>query len=142
MMTVQAANAAEQLVLDFFVVLSSGDLETLRGFYREASVWEPKVKDIPGAGRHVGMAIIDEFLAPVRGMFKPGDPKVHVQAMFSQTKDGTTWVCVESNSTGESMDGKVYDNDYCWVFEISNGKIDAMREYMDSLYTAKWFGMV
>ncbi len=81
---VQAANADEQLVLDFFEVLSSGDLEKLRGFYHEASVWEPKVKDIAGAGKHVGMDIIDKFLAPVRGMFNPGDPKVHVHTMFSR----------------------------------------------------------
>lgn len=142
-MTHPANNPAEQLVLDFFAALSAGDLERLRGFYHEASVWEPKVKDIPGAGRHVGMAIIDEFLAPVRGMFRPGDPKIHVRAMFSRIgPEGKAWVCVESHSTGESMAGKPYDNDYCWVFEISNGRIDAMREYMDSLYTAKWFGMV
>ncbi len=134
---VQAANADEQLVLDFFEVLSSGDLEKLRGFYHDASVWQPMVKDIAGAGRHVGMDIIDKFLAPVRGMFAPGDPKVHVRTMFS--RDGM--VCVESNSTGRTMDGKIYDNDYCWVFEISNGKIDAMREYMDSHYTARLFGM-
>jgi ketosteroid isomerase-like protein len=134
---VQAANADEQLVLDFFVVLSSGDLEKLRTFYHDTSVWEPKVKDIAGSGKHIGMDIIDKFLAPVRGMFEPGDPKIHVGNMFS--RDG--WVCVESNSTGKTMDGKIYDNDYCWVFEISNGKIDAMREYMDSHYTAKLFGM-
>lgn len=136
-MTAKAANADEQLVLDFFEVLSSGDLEKLRGFYHDDSVWEPKVKDIAGAGRHVGMDIIDKFLAPVRGMFNPGDPKIHVHNMFS--RDG--WVCVESNSTGGLPDGKVYDNDYCWVFEVSNGKIDKMREYMDSHYTAKLFGM-
>ena len=82
-MTIKAKNANEQLVLDFFEVLSSGDLERLRGFYHEHSVWEPKVKDIAGAGKHVGMDIIDKFLAPVRGMFEPGDPKVHVQNMFS-----------------------------------------------------------
>ena len=136
-MAVTAANANEQLVLDFFEVLSSGDLEKLREFYHDKSTWEPKVKNIAGAGKHVGMDIIDKFLAPVRGMFEPGDPKVHVHNMFS--RDG--WVCVESNSTGKTMDGKTYDNDYCWVFEISNGKIDAMREYMDSHYTAKLFGM-
>ena len=50
-------------------------------------------------------------------------------------------VCVESFSTGKTLDGLVYENDYCWVFEVSNGKIDAMREYMDSHYTAKLFGM-
>jgi len=136
-MTVTATNANEQLVLDFFAVLSSGDLEKLRGFYHEHSVWEPKVKDIAGAGKHIGMDIIDKFLAPVRGMFEPGDPKVHVQNMFS----AGPWVCVESFSTGKTLDGLVYENDYCWVFEVSNGKIDAMREYMDSHYTAKLFGM-
>lgn len=140
-MGVTAANSDEQLVLDFFVVLSSGDLEKLRGFYHAESVWEPKVKDIAGAGRHVGMDIIDKFLAPVRGMFEPGDPKIHVHTMFSRVDETGGWVCVESNSTGKTMDGKVYDNDYCWVFEIANGKIDAMREYMDSHYTAKLFGM-
>jgi ketosteroid isomerase-like protein len=140
-MSFKAQNADEQLVLDFFVTLSSGDLEKLRTFYHDQSVWEPKVKDIAGAGRHVGMDIIDKFLAPVRGMFEPGDPKVHVHNMFSRVDDSGAWVCVESNSTGKTMDGKVYDNDYCWVFEISNGKIDAMREYMDSHYTAKLFGM-
>ncbi len=136
-MTVIARNANEQLVLDFFEVLSSGDLEKLRGFYHDKSVWEPKVKDIPGAGKHIGMDIIDKFLAPVRGMFEPGDPKVHVHRIFSAGE----MVCVESNSTGKTADGKVYDNDYCWVFKISNGKVDEMREYMDSLYTAKLFGL-
>ena len=82
-MTVTAANADEQLVLDFFDVLSSGDLEELRRFYHDQSVWEPKVKDIAGAGKHVGMDIIDKFLAPVRGMFNPGDPKVHVRGALN-----------------------------------------------------------
>jgi ketosteroid isomerase-like protein len=136
-MTIKAKNANEQLVLDFFEVLSSGDLEALRQFFHDKSVWHPKVKGIAGAGEHVGMAIIDLFLAPVRGMFEPGDPKVHVTNLFS---DGGT-VGVESFSTGKTLDGKVYENDYAWVFHVSNGKIDRLHEYMDSHYTAKLFGM-
>jgi uncharacterized protein len=136
-MTIKAKNANEQLVLDFFEVLSSGDLEALRAFFHDKSVWHPKVKGIAGAGEHVGMAIIDLFLAPVRGMFEPGDPKVHVTNLFS---DGDT-VGVESFSKGKTLDGKVYENDYAWVFHVSNGKIDRLHEYMDSHYTAKLFGM-
>lgn len=136
-MTITAKNANEQLVLDFFEVLSSGDLEALRVFFHDTSVWQPKVKEIAGAGEHVGMAIIDLFLAPVRGMFEQGDPKVHVTHLFS---DGPT-VGVESYSVGKTLDGKVYENDYAWVFTVSNGKIDRMHEYMDSHYTAKLFGM-
>src|SRR3569833_2908055 len=126
-MSVTAKNANEQLVLDFFEVLSSGDLERLRGFFHDKSTWEPKVKNIAGAGKHVGMDIIDAFLAPVRGMFEPGDPKVNVQNLFS---DGPM-VCVERFSSGKTMDGKTYEYDYAWVFEVSNGKVDALREYLD-----------
>ena len=49
-MSVTAKNANEQLVLDFFDVLSSGDLERLRGFFHDKSTWEPKGKIIAGAG--------------------------------------------------------------------------------------------
>ena len=136
-MSVTAKNANEQLVLDFFDVLSSGNLEALRAFFHDKSVWQPKVKGIAGAGEHVGMAIIDLFLAPVRGMFEAGDPKVTVTNLFS---DGDI-VGVESYSTGKTMDGKLYENDYAWVFRVSNGKIDRLHEYMDSHYTAKLFGM-
>ena len=84
------------------------------------------------------MDIIDKFLAPVRGHVRAGrsqGPRAeHVLAT-------APFVCVESFSTGKTLDGLVYENDYCWVFEVSNGKIDAMREYMDSHYTAKLFGM-
>lgn len=136
-MSITAKNANEQLVLEFFEVLSSGDLERLRGYFHDESVWHPKVKNIAGAGEHRGMDIIDLFLAPVRGMFEAGDPKVHVTHLFS---DGET-VGVESHSTGTTMDGKIYENDYAWVFRITNGKIDRLHEYMDSHYTAQLFGM-
>jgi ketosteroid isomerase-like protein len=137
-MSVTAKNANEQTVLDFFAALSTGDLEKLRPFLTEESVWEPMVRDIPGAGVYRGNQIIDDFLGPVRGMFAPGDPKVHVKALMS---DGDT-VTVESSSTGHLADGKrVYDNRYAWVFRIKDGKVARLHEYMDSHYVERLFGM-
>lgn len=135
-MTVKAKNANEQLALDFFAALSTGDLEKLRPFLDENSVWEPMVKDIPGAGSYKGAAIIDEFLGPVRGMFAAGDPKVHPQTLFS---DGDH-VAVESYSDGKLQDGRPYYNRYSWVFRMNNGKIGSLHEYMDSHYVARLFG--
>lgn len=135
--TVTAKNANEQLALDFLAVLSTGDLEKLRGFLDADSVWEPMVRDIPGAGSYRGDAIIDEFLAPVRGLFAEGDPKVHPQTIFS---DGDH-VCVESYSDGKLQDGRTYHNRYGWVFRMNNGKIGRLHEYMDSHYVAVLFGM-
>ena len=136
-MTVTAKNANEQLALDFFAALSTGDLDKLRPFLDEHSVWEPMVKDIPGAGRYVGNQIIDDFLGPVRGMFAQGDPKVHVQKIFSDGDD----VCVESYSDGKLQDGRAYNNRYCWTFRMNGGKIGLLREYMDSHYVATLFGL-
>lgn len=136
-MSVTAKNPNEQLALDFFTALSTGNLDKLRPFLDADSVWEPMVKDIPGAGRYRGDEIIDKFLAPVRGMFAPGDPKVHVENIFS----AGDYVCVESYSDGKLQDGREYNNRYCWTFRMNNGKIGLLREYMDSHYVAKLFGM-
>jgi ketosteroid isomerase-like protein len=135
--TVKAKNANEQLALDFFTALSTGDLDNLRPFLDENSIWEPMVKDIPGAGSYKGNAIIDEFLGPVRGMFAQGDPKVHPQTIFS---DGD-FVAVESYSDGKLQDGREYYNRYSWVFKMNNGKIGYLHEYMDSHYVATLFGL-
>ena len=132
-----AANATEQVVLDFFAALSTGELDAIRPYITETTVWEPMVKDIPGAGKYVGNDIIDVFLAPVRGMFKPGDPKVNVDTIFS----GGSMVAVESHGSGQLADGREYANRYSWVVRVKDGKIDQIHEYMDSHYVANLFGL-
>jgi hypothetical protein len=132
-------NASEQAVFDFFETLSTGDLAALAGLLHEDMSWEPMVRDIPGASRHEGRdKVINELLAPVRGVFRPGDPKVHVDAIVS---DGDR-VMAETRATGERADGKPYSNRYAWAFELRDGKILKVREYMDSLYVARWFDMI
>ena len=91
----------------------------------------PEVRDQPignidgGAGEVADR--VDEF-----------DPRGRCPILFDQ---GGDTVGVESFSTGRTLDGKLYENDYAWVFRVSNGKIDRLHEYMDSHYTAKLFGM-
>jgi ketosteroid isomerase-like protein len=133
-------NASEKAVLAFFETLSTGDLDALTSHLHEDASWEPMVRDIPGAGLHQGRdKVINEFLAPIRGVFKPGDPKVYVDSMVS---DGDR-VMLETHATGVKADnGKPYANRYAWAFELRDGKILRIREYMDSLYVARFFDMV
>ena len=134
---VRADNENERLVLEFFEVLSTGDLERVRPLLHEEVTWIPQVKDIPGAGTYRGKkGVIDEFLAPVRGMFAPGDPKTTVHTIVSKGP----LVMVESRGLGKLPDGRTYDNRYAWAVEVRDGKIFAIREYMDSFYVAKLFG--
>jgi ketosteroid isomerase-like protein len=134
---VRADNENERLVLEFFAVLSTGELERVRALLHDEVTWIPQVRDIPGAGVHRGKkGVVDEFLAPVRGMFAPGDPKTTVDTLASKGP----LVLVESRGLGKLADGRTYENRYAWAIEIRDGKVFAIREYMDSFYVAKLFG--
>lgn len=136
---VRADNENERLALEFFATLSTGDLEKLRPLLHEEITWIPQVKDIPGAGTYRGhKGVIDEFLGPVRGLFAPGDPKTTVKSIVSKGP----LVMVESQGLGKLADGRTYDNRYAWALEMRDGKVFAVREYMDSYYVAKLFGVV
>jgi ketosteroid isomerase-like protein len=121
----------ERVVRDFFTVLSSGDLESIRKTLHPDASWTPMVKSVPGAGVHAPRdAIVDKFLAPVRGLFEDGDPKTTIDNIFAK---GNV-VCVESRGKGKLRNGKLYENQYCWVIEVKDGLVWKIREYMDSHY--------
>lgn len=135
---VRADNDNERVALEFFATLSTGDLELLRPLLHPEVTWIPQVRDIPGAGTHHGhKGVIDDFLAPVRGMFAPGDPKTTVKSIASKGP----LVLVESVGLGTLADGRTYENRYAWAVEVRDGKVFAVREYMDSYYVAKLFGV-
>ena len=135
---VKASNEHERLYLEFFTTLSSGDLERIRATFHEDAIWQVQVKGILGEGAHRGRkAIVDDFLAPVRGLFKPGDPKVIVTTMASQGP----LVIGECTSQGTFLDGRPYENLYAFAIEFKDGKVHRLREYMDSLYTARLQGL-
>jgi uncharacterized protein len=132
----QPKNDNERVVINFFTTLGTGNLEAIREALHEEATWTPMVRGVPGAGTHVGRkGIVDEFLAPVRGLFIPGDPKVHMKTI---TSSGNL-VMTETHGTGTLSNGKTYDNHYCWAVEVKDGKIFAIREYFDSFYVAGLF---
>lgn len=123
----------EKLAIHFFETLGTGDLEKVRPLFHEKASWTPMVSGIPGEGKKEGRDfIIDEFLAPVRGLFEPGDPKVHIDNIFSK---GNMVAC-ETHGTGKLKNGKDYNNVYCWILEFKDDKVFAIREYMDSYHVS------
>jgi ketosteroid isomerase-like protein len=49
-------------------------------------------------------------------------------------------VVVEAKGNNLTKTGARYDNDYCLVFQLENGKIKEVREYCDSVLTEKALG--
>jgi uncharacterized protein len=136
-MSVEAETESEQLVLRFFATLSAGDLEGVRRMLHAQATWTPQVRAVPGAGIHRGPgAIVDEFLRPIRRLFRPGDPKILVDSIASRGN----FVMIESHSGGCLADGRPYENLYAWALEVKDGKIYALREYFDSQYVVELIG--
>ena len=129
-------NPNEEAVRTFFKRLSASDLEGVRAILNKKAYWEVMVTGIPGTGTHRGRdTIVDKFLTPIRGMFKPGDPKIKIVNIFSMGP----MVAIETRVRGRFADGREYRNKYCWIIEVRGGKIDAIREYMDSYYVHTLF---
>ena len=129
-------NEAEQRGCDlaraFFSALSDGDLEAVRMLLHPDATWEV-MRAVPGERLSVGRdAIIDGFVAPVRGRFVPGDPKVTVRTVFAS---GDV-VAAETQADGTMLDGSEYHNRYAWLIELEGLTMRAVREYMDTAYAA------
>jgi ketosteroid isomerase-like protein len=127
----QGETRAEQLVREFFATLSRGDLEGLRARLHPEGSWEAMGTTIPGAGITRGRdAVIDVFLAPVRGLFEPGDPKVHLKRVFSKGDA----VAAETEAIGMLRNGVRYHNRYAWIIDVRDDQVCHLREYMDTAY--------
>jgi len=50
--------------------------------------------------------------------------------------DGDT-IALEWHVSARSAAGDPYENDYCGIFVIQDGKIAAVREYLDSGYATR-----
>jgi ketosteroid isomerase-like protein len=135
---VRADNDNERVAIDFFTNLSAGNLERVRDIFHDEATWTVQVTGVAGAGVHHGKkGIVDDFLTPVRGMFKPGDPKILIDTIASKGP----LVLIESRGKGTFADGRPYNNLYAWALEIKDGKVYRLREYMDSLHVAKLQGL-
>ena len=134
-MTAVAESASERVALQWLERLSAGDFDALRAMLHPEATWTLQVSGVQGAGSiYKGTkAIIDDFLMPVRlGLFETGDPKMLIDNVLSKGP----LVCVECRGVGRMKNGREYHNKYCWLVEIEDGKVTAIREYMDSYYVS------
>lgn len=126
-----ATTKNEQLVLDFFESLSNNELEKVRKMFHKNATWTAMARDIPGAGEHKGRdAIIDDFIAPIRGLFEDGGPRIEVKTVIGKG----SLVLAEAVGLGRLKNGRDYENYYAWAFEFKGSRINALREYMDTHY--------
>ena len=88
----------------------------------------PGVEPISGRG-------IPEFFAGGGAMFEGGAPTVTITGT---TAEGGR-VAIEAVGTGKLRNGRDYANRYHFLLEVRDGRVLAIREYMDSQHVAEAF---
>jgi ketosteroid isomerase-like protein len=119
--------ANKQMVTNTWQAFVKGDIKTAFANMSDGVSWL-----IPGnlnnlSGLRKGKAAILEFARNAAKTF-PNGLESRISRVYG---DGDT-VILELTNRGKLANGKDYENEYCFVFEVEAGKIRRVREYVDT----------
>jgi uncharacterized protein len=129
-----AIEQSEQVVVDFGDAVARRDFARLAELLADDVGYEICGIEMPGAGVFDKRTILERF-PEVLSLFEDGGPTMTITRMFH---DGD-WVIAESTGAGRFRNGTEYDNRYIIVYEIVDGQIRTVREYMDTQHGAVLF---
>ena len=114
----------------YVAALQAGDLPTIRdSFATDATWWLGG--ELPISGHWQGRdAIVDEFLGAAGRLYEPGSVQIEVTELFAAGDK----VSLEWTSRARTAAGEPYENRCAGVFTVRDGRIQAVREYMDTHY--------
>jgi uncharacterized protein len=125
--THMSAEQNKEMVKATWTAFGKGDLKTAFGNMADNVSWL-----IPGntpgvSGVKRGKDEILKFMGSVGTLFPEG-----LQSEITRAHASEDAVILELTNRGKVNNGKFYENQYCFVFELENGKIRRIREYVDT----------
>ena len=135
-----SAAANKQLVIDAWQVFATRDAGRIRDVFTSDAEWvapagNATARALDGTHHLVGRDRIVRFLAEEFATVFVDDVSVEFGGCYA---DGDT-VVVEMRLRATLSHGGRYDNEYCLVFELEQGLVKRVREYMDTQRGAAWF---
>jgi uncharacterized protein len=124
---------SKRAVIDAWKVFGSRDAQRIAAVFTEDAEWlAPKGNATAVAlnftDHMIGRAVIVKFLAEEFHKLFVGDVSVEFRGIYC---DGHT-VILEERMQATLANGRRYDNNYCFFFELTDGRISKVREYMDT----------
>lgn len=125
-----SAEANKQVVLSFFENFSAGKVDAALALMADSATWWVAGK--PEKFVLAGTKTKAQFVELLQGI-GAAMPKGLRVTPTGLTAEGDR-VAVEAESYGETTTGKIYNNRYHFLVEIRDDKIQAVREYLDTLH--------
>jgi ketosteroid isomerase-like protein len=84
---------------------------------------------------HGKQAILDQLLLPLSTALENGI----TLTIHNMVAEGDQ-VVFEATGSARTRDGRAYDNSYCMVVRLQDGRIRSVREYLDTELVSRIFG--
>ena len=124
---------AKDTACAFITALTTRDWDGLAQLLASGFSYTVQSYDLPGGGTAMDGAAMLQILPGLLTVFDDTSPRMEIKHLVS---DGQ-WVVVEGQGSGSFRDGSPYQNRYALVFEVVDGKVRTLREYMDTGHMEK-----
>lgn len=125
----------KRTVQAFYDLSDRGEIEEALALFADDVTWRT-IGSTPFSGTLTGKeTLVEELVKPLFGQLKAGI----ASTVHTMVAEGD-WVVAEVSGEAETKDGKPYNNTYCFLFRVRDGKIAEVREYMDTDLVNRVFG--
>lgn len=112
--------------------IEASDEHAIRESFAENATWQLDGK-LPISGTwHGRETIMSGFLATAISYFEPGSVDLEITSLIAEGDR----VAMEWTSRARTKQGTDYENHCIGVFTVRDGRIEHVREYMDTLYAS------
>ena len=120
----------KEVVTRYLDFLNAGHYDDAVSLFSEDCIWNIPAS-IPGGGKK-SKAEFCQVLKDIMGLFV-SQPQYHIVSTTSEDNR----ISVELWAEGDVKNGSRYENAYNILFEVDNGQITQVREYVDTYYAVK-----
>ncbi len=125
----------KQIVRSFYDAGNRGDLEACLDLISDDITWT-NIGSTKLSGTYRGKAeLTEKLLGPLFGRLKAG-----ISTSVENLLGEDDYVVALTSGTAETTDGRPYNNQYCQVMRLLDGKIIEVTEYFDTELTSSIFG--
>ena len=123
----------KQVIDRYVAALAAGDADAVRDFFAPDATWWLG-GDLPISGTWSGRdTIMADFFGTAMAHYEPGSVGLEVTGMVAEGDH----VTLEWTSRARTAAGEAYENFCIGVFTVRDGRIAAVREYMDTDYARR-----
>ena len=125
----------KKIVQKFYDAANIGDMETCFGLLADDIVWSNSGSTSLSGTFRGKEELYEKLLGPLFGALKGG-----IQTTVHRLIAEGDYVVARTSGQAETTDGRPYNNNYCWIIRIADGKFAEVTEFMDTELITSTFG--